>query len=169
MKTFKTNVRFFCVLAGLIGMVSCAKDAKQEDEKPAGPVHAVVASKPVKIPVGSEDKGTYQTIGIEELFELQQSGKVLLYDVRVPYFYQIDHIPGAINWPHNWYDEEVQKRDVEIQKAQNEGKKVVVYCFNFGCAEARNVAKKLTRRGYSLYVFSSGMDTWREAGLPVGR
>jgi rhodanese-related sulfurtransferase len=56
---------------------------------------------------------------------------------------------------------------VEIQKAQNEGKKVVLYCFNLGCPEARNVAKKLTRRGYSLKVFSSGIDTWRDAGLPM--
>jgi len=165
MKKFRLCVIQVVVLVGLIGVISCADKPKEESRKWVGPVHKVVASKPVKIPVGSELKGSYQTIGIEELFELQESGEVLLYDVRVPYFYKMDHIPGAINWPYTWYDEEVQKRDVEIQTAQNAGKKVVVYCFNFGCAEARNVAKKLTRRGYNLYVFSSGIDTWREAGL----
>ncbi|MEY3393960.1 MAG: hypothetical protein RL346_196 [Verrucomicrobiota bacterium] len=157
------------IAALFAALVSCEVGMKDQDKQPEGPLHRVVASKPVNIPVGSEVKGTYESIGIGELFELQQTGKVLLYDVRVPYFYQIDHIPGAINWPHTWYDEEVQKRDIEIQIAQNAGKKVVLYCFNLGCSEARNVAKKLTRRGYSLYVFSSGIDTWREAGLQLDR
>ncbi|MBG7608312.1 MAG: hypothetical protein IZT59_09835 [Verrucomicrobia bacterium] len=124
-------------------------------------------SKPVKIPVGTEEKGKYTGIGMGDFYPLQQSGDVLIYDVRGAYFYNIDHIPGAVNWPHTKYQEEIQQRDLEIQKAQNAGKKVVIYCFNQGCPEARNVAKKLTRRGYSLSVFSAGIDTWRDAGLPM--
>jgi len=124
-------------------------------------------SKPVKMPPTNRKLGAVESIDVEELFGLQQSGNVLIYDVRVPYFYSIDHIPGSTNWPHTDYDALVQKRDIEIQKAMAEGKKVVVYCFNRGCSEARNVAKKLARRDYVIHIFSAGIDTWRAAALPL--
>lgn len=119
------------------------------------------------MPPTNRKLGASKSIGLEKLYEIQQSGKVLAYDVRHPYFHSIDHIPGSINWPHTEYDAQVQRRDIEIQKALAEGKKVVVYCFNLGCAEARNVAKKLARRDYEIYVFSAGIDTWRAAALPL--
>ena len=119
------------------------------------------------MPPTNRKLGAIESIDVEELFEIRQSGKVLIYDVRHPYFHSIDHIPGSINWPHTEYDAQVQRRDIEIQKALAEGKKVVVYCFNLGCPEARNVAKKLARRDYEIHVFGAGIDTWRTAGLPL--
>jgi len=124
-------------------------------------------SKPVKMPPSVRKLGASESIGLEEFFAIQQSGNVLIYDVRQPYFHAIDHIPGSINWPHTEYDAQVQQRDIEIQKALADGRKVVLYCFNLGCPEARNVAKKLARRDYVIHVFGSGIDTWRAAGLPL--
>jgi rhodanese-related sulfurtransferase len=146
-------------------LASCAEPAPEVVTPPPEP--KVSEGKPVKIPVGTVEKGKYTGMAMDEFFVLQQSGGALIYDVRVPYFFNIDHIPGAVNWPHTKYGEQIQQRDLEIEKARNAGKKVVLYCFNLGCPEARNVAKKLTRRGYNLSVFSSGIDTWREAGLPM--
>ena len=143
----------------------------------AAPTPEVVASKepkpleskPVKIPIGTEEKGKSTGLGLDAFYPLQQSGEVLVYDVRVPYFYNIDHIPGAVNWPYTKYDDEIQQRDIEIQKARNSGTLVVLYCFNLGCPEARNVAKKLTRRGYDVSVLTMGIDSWRDAGLPMDK
>lgn len=147
-------------------MVSCAESPPEvvvpEDTEPP-------KSKPVKIPVGTEEKGKSTGLGLDDFYPLQQSGDALIYDVRVPYFYNIDHIPGAVSWPYTKYDEEIQQRDIEIQKARNAGKPVVLYCFNIGCPEARNVAKKLTRRGYDVSVLTMGIDSWRDAGLPMDR
>jgi rhodanese-related sulfurtransferase len=135
---------------------------------PAPPVAIVKPhSKPVKVSSIHQSLGKSTVISLEELFALQQSGNVLIYDVRVPYFYQIDHLPGAINWPHTEYAAQIQTRDLEIQTALNSGKRVVFYCFNFGCAEARNVAHKLAQRDYKISVFRSGIDAWRAAGLPL--
>jgi rhodanese-related sulfurtransferase len=106
-------------------------------------------------------------MGLDEFYPLQLSGDVLIYDVRVAYFYNIDHVPGAVNWPYTKYEEEIQQRDIEIQEARNAGKPIVLYCTSLLCPEARNVAKKLTRRGYNVSVLSMGMDSWRDAGLPV--
>jgi rhodanese-related sulfurtransferase len=124
-------------------------------------------SKPLKISSTYKSSGEVKDMGIEELFSLQQSGKVLIYDVRVPYFYQIDHIPGAINWPYTDYAAQVQTRDLEIQRALNAGKKIVVYCFNLGCPEARGVARNLARRDYKISMLTLGIDHWRSAGLPM--
>jgi rhodanese-related sulfurtransferase len=148
----------------MLGMVSCTTSPKQEP--PPGP-SLKIESKPKKIPSTHVSTGKYSSIGLEELFLLQQSGEALIYDVRGSYFYGIDHIPGAINWPHTDYVAQVQARDLEIQKALKDGKKIVIYCFNFGCPEARGVARKLVRRDYPISVFGSGMDAWRTAGLPL--
>lgn len=158
--------------AGLFALIATLL-ASCESQKPMAEAPAVSQptaepqSKPVKMPPTNKKLGASENIDVEDLFAIQQSGNVLIYDVRVPYFYGIDHIPGSINWPHTEYDAQVQKRDIEIQKALADGKKVVVYCFNIGCSEARNVAKKLARRDYVIHVFGAGIDTWRTAGLPL--
>lgn len=148
-------------------LVSCETQKPVVETPAASRPTAEPHSKPVKMPPTNRKLGASESIDLEELFGIQQSGKVLIYDVRHPYFHAIDHIPGSINWPHTEYDAQVQKRDIEIQNALADGKKVVVYCFNLGCPEARNVAKKLARRDYVIHVFGSGIDTWRSAGLPL--
>jgi rhodanese-related sulfurtransferase len=149
------------ILLGTLCVASCAAPhlPVAVDNKPH--------SKPLKIPSTHKSTGDSTGIGIEELFKLQQSGDLLLYDVRVPYFYQIDHLPGAINWPYTDYAGQIQTRDLEIQKAIAMGKRVVIYCFNYGCPEARDVAHKLARRDYKVSVFGAGSDAWRSAGLPM--
>ena len=152
-----------CTLLAVLG--SCA-DVPPESAAVVEP-DAPLQSKPVTMPPTNRKLGSSKGIALDDFFALQQSGKVLVYDVRVPYFYVIGHIPGAVNWPYTEYDAQVQKRDLEIQKALKDGKEVVLYCFNLGCPEARNVAKKLARRDYDVRVLSMGIDSWREAGLPL--
>lgn len=153
------------LIAVFAGVSSCT------DVPPEKPVPAEAAakpeSKPVKMPPTNRKLGSSKGIALDDFFAAQQSGDALIYDVRAPYFYAIDHIPGAINWPTTHYDAQVQERDIEIQKALKEGKQVILYCFNLGCPEARNVAKKLARRDYDVRVLTMGIDSWREAGLPL--
>jgi rhodanese-related sulfurtransferase len=166
MKSKLTKKAGYLALAAAL-FASCAPQKPLVIKPTASPPTAEPKSKPVKMPPTNRKLGAIESIDVEALFGLQQSGNVLIYDVRVPYFHNIDHLPGSINWPHTDYDAQVQQRDIEIQKALAEGKKVVVYCFNIGCSEARNVAKKLARRDYVIHVFGAGIDTWRTAGLPL--
>ena len=156
---------FFALITALV--VSCTSREPAPETPAAYPPAAAPRSKPVKMPPTNRKLGDTESIGLEELFEFVQSGNALIYDVRHPYFYSADRIPGSINWPHTEYDAQVQTRDIEIQTALAGGRKVVVYCFNIGCPEARNVARKLARRDYVIHVFGSGIDTWRTAGLPL--
>ena len=156
------------LFAGIVTLLASCESGKPMAETLAvSQPTAQPQSKPVKMPPTNRKLGSCESIELEELFELQQSGKVLIYDVRNPYFYLIDHIPGSISWPHTEYDAQVQSRDIEIQKALAEGKKVAVYCFNRLCPEARNVAKKLARRDYEIHIYGAGIDNWRAAGLPL--
>lgn len=164
---FISKLRHAALIGGVVFLVSCVSQ-EAPVEKSAGTGESTeFQSKPVKMPPRVEKRGKSSGIGLDEFFALQQTGGALIYDVRVPYFYGIDHIPGAINWPYNEYEAQVQERDVEIQKALASGKKVVLYCFNLMCPEARNVAKKLSRRDYEVHVLTMGIDSWREAGLPM--
>lgn len=163
------SVYLFAICVFGMVSVSCVRESV-----PVAPVEPSVKKalvepqvKPVKMPPTNRKLGKVEGIDLEELYGLQQSGEVLIYDVRAPYFYGIDHLEGAVNWPMEAYDAEVQKRDVEIQKALADGKKVVVYCFSLGCPDGRSVAKKLARRDYTIHVFGSGIDVWRSAGLPL--
>lgn len=153
----------FMLLACVAAVGSCA------DPRPEVVVEAnqLPQKKPVKMPPTNRKLGSVESIAMDDFFAAQQTDKLLIYDVRVPYFYAIDHIPGALNWPYTEYDAQVQKRDIEIEEAIKAGKQVVLYCFHLGCPEARNVAKKLARRDYDVRVLSAGMDGWREIGLPV--
>ena len=160
-----TDAKSLLLIAAFASLGACADTGPKPVE--AAATEAVPQSKPVKMPPTNRKLGSSESIALDEFFALQQSGNALVYDVRDPYFYGIDHIPGAINWPHTHYEAQVQQRDIEIQKALKEGKQVVIYCFNLGCPEARNVAKKLARRDYDVRVLSMGIDSWREAGLPL--
>ncbi len=160
--------REIAVFVGLsVSVISCSVDPVEEPETKAPETVTAPEVKPVKIPPTVEKKGRVDGIGIDEVFPIQQSGEALIYDVRDPYFYNIDHIEGAINWPPAKYEELVQERDIEIQKAIAAGKEVVLYCFNLGCPEARNMAKKLARRDYEVRTMTMGIDSWRNAGLPL--
>jgi rhodanese-related sulfurtransferase len=154
---------FMKVLSGFtvaLLMVACTPPAA-----PTAPDKPV--PKPKKIPSTHVSKGKSTGIRLAEFFALQQSENVLIYDVRVPYFYGIDHIPGAINWPHTDFDAQIETRNEEITQALKSGKRVVFYCFNLACAEARSVARKVARRDHNVSVLGTGIDGWREAGLPV--
>ena len=156
------------VSAAFVLLASCA-DSPPERAAAPEPVSGQ-ADKPAaaaEAPKPERKKGSSEGIGMEEFFALQQSGGALIYDVRVPYFYGIDHIPGALTWPHTHFDAQIESRETEMKKAVEEGKPVVLYCFNFACSEARNVAKKLVRRGYDVRVMTRGIDAWRDAGLPL--
>ncbi|MGJ8633062.1 MAG: rhodanese-like domain-containing protein [Luteolibacter sp.] len=171
------NFSGYMFLLGFGGMVSCASDPSPAPEvvavkpevevQPKAEKKTELQSKPVEIPRGSVKKGKVTGMGVDELFPLQQTGEVLLYDVRDHYFYGIDHIPGSVNWPSKQYEEQVQRRDLEIEAAQAEGKKVVFYCTNLGCPEARKIAAKVKQRGYDIYVLTMGIDSWRKAELPL--
>ena len=150
-------------LALAAGLASCAHPVAEV----AVPKVAAPVSKPKPKPARINGRGKVTSISITELFALQQSGGVLIYDARPGFFYGLGHIPGAINLPKPDCDAQIEKREAEIKAAIAANKPIVVYCTNFLCPDARTVAIHLAGFGYSSSTLSGGWESWKEAGLPT--
>jgi rhodanese-related sulfurtransferase len=101
------------------------------------------------------------------LFHLQQSGNVLIYDVRPSFTRALGSIPGSISWPKSSYDTQLPTRETEIQAATAAGKPVVFYCTDLACPDATIVATRLAKRGHPASVLQGGFDAWKVGGLPT--
>ena len=112
-------------------------------------------------------RGELSSISLEEFFALQQSGEALIYDARPAFFYQLGHVPGALNLAVANCDEKINARESEIKGALAAGKTIVVYCTSLTCPDARSVAMHLSGFGYPAKIFSGGWDAWKDAGMPT--
>lgn len=112
-------------------------------------------------------RGDLSQISLEKFFSLQQSGKTLIYDARMAFFYELGHIPGAINLPKNRCDEAIAARESEIKKALADGKTIVTYCSSMTCPDARTLAIHISGFGYPVTIFAGGWDAWKDAGMPT--
>ena len=157
-----TVCRFKLLTLGLAaGLASCAQPVAE------APVKKVAAPVATAKPVRMNGRGKVTSISLTELFTLQQSGNVLLYDARPGFFYGLGHITGAISLPKTDCDAQIEKREAEIKAAIAAKKPIVIYCTNLLCPDARTVANHLAGYGYSSSTLSGGWESWKEAGLPT--
>lgn len=138
-------------------MMACSEPPKSQPKS---------APKPVEKPQVAR-RGVVATIDLTNLFTLQQSGRVLLYDARPGFVYAFGHLPGAINWPRGMFASELKQHESEIKAAIAEDKDVVLYCTDAACPDAGAVARRLAELGYSVSVLDGGFAAWKEAGQPI--
>jgi rhodanese-related sulfurtransferase len=151
-----------------LALAACASPAKPSAATAPQANPEAPAGKPkYKKPVRMNGRGDISSISLEDFFALQQSGKALIFDARPPFFYNIGHIPGAINLPKNNCDEAIHNREDEIKSALAAGKSIAVYCTNITCPDARAVANHISGFGYPAAIFSGGWDAWKDAGMPT--
>jgi len=149
-----------------LALAACAGPVKTAPT-PA-PEKAAQAEKPkFKKPVRMNGRGKLTSISLEQVFALQQSDRALIYDARPGFFYQLGHIPGAINLPKNGCDEAIHDREGEIKAALAAGKTIIVYCTSITCPDARALANHISGFGYPASIFTGGWDAWKDAGMPT--
>ncbi len=154
-----------------VALASCATNPAIPAQSAARPHLStypgpIAATPEFKKPVRMNGRGTLTSISLSEFFALQQSGKVLIYDARLAFFYHLGHIPGAINLTKARCDDQVVAHEAEIKSALAHGRTVVVYCSGMTCPDARTVAIHISGFGYPVTVFGGGWDAWKEAGMP---
>jgi len=77
-------------------------------------------------------------------------------------YFQAEHLPGAINIPHN----EVREKASEMLPDKNAF--IVVYCSNTECQNSRIATNTLQQMGYTnAHEYVEGKQHWLEARLPV--
>lgn len=153
-------------VAAAIAAASCAPAPQPP------PVVNQAATAPKPVPEKRErlkpsERGEVSSIPMDKLFELQQSGSVLLYDARPSVLYNAGHIAGAVNFPKSIAEDVIKVREPELKSAKTSGKTIVVYCSGPLCSDARTVARLLASHGYSSSVFPGGWEHWKNADLPT--
>ncbi len=131
------------------------------------PAPSVVLETPQPSAKPTVPLGQVTRIAIGDLFAKQQSGEVLIYDVRPAFYYKFGRIQGAINWPKSQFSPQLAAREIEIQNAKASGKSIVLYCTDLACPDAREVASRLAKVGHSTQVLEGGWEAWKAGGLPT--
>lgn len=116
-------------------------------------------------PKSSKPLKSITELPIERVFELQQSGAILLIDTRSPIFYSLGHIGGAHSLPLKSFEKSFKESQSTIDSAVADGKKLVIYCQSEKCSDSYIMGKALQEIGYQVSVFKGGWELWKMSGL----
>ena len=88
--------------------------------------------------------------------------RVILAEALPPRYFLDQHLPGAVNLPHDQVD---ALAPALLSDKQDE---IVVYCANSACRNSHIAAARLEKLGYArVSVYHEGKQDWVEAGLAV--
>lgn len=114
---------------------------------------------PQKAKAYFENKVAFTT-GPVELARAAKAGQVNVVDVREAEDYEKGHIPGAINLPHdNWDNPTGLAKD----------KTNVVYCYSQVCHLAAKACVQFASKGFPVMELEGGFDTWADYEMEVER
>ena len=96
--------------------------------------------------------------------QLHDAGAALFIDAREDWEFAEGHIPGAINLPY----EQAITDPAALEKIDQGGKPIVIYCGGGSCEVSISVAWELLGVGKThIAVYMGGFPEWEEAGFPV--
>lgn len=106
-----------------------------------------------------------RVIGLNEFHEDAESKKIIVLDARPEIFHRFGHVPGAISFPREDFENSYSKYRSLLEADKNQT--VAVYCSSASCEDSDMVASALVKLGYGhVLVFKGGWDEWSGAGLP---
>lgn len=130
------------------------KSGKRNDEK----------TDQSRLPLADELSAPH-CIGLTEFrkFALERHGLVI--DARPALFFNLGHIPSAVNIPREDFKREYLSNSRQLEGCR--GNTIAVYCSNADCDDSKIVATALIDLGYKHpVIFKDGWDGWKKAGLP---
>lgn len=104
-----------------------------------------------------ENKLTYE-IDSWDLYEsINQSQDIVVIDARSPEAYAVQHIPGALNFPH-------RTMTADTIKSLSKDSLYIVYCDGIGCNASTKGALNLSKLGFTVKELMGGLDWWIRDG-----
>lgn len=114
---------------------------------------------------GDRTVGTPRTIELEEFQRLVTGKHALVLDARTDTFYQLGHVPGALNLSRENFEKEYAA--IRVSLAEHKSQPIAVYCSSADCHDSDMVAEALSKLGYNnVLVYPGGWEQWTAAGLP---
>jgi rhodanese-related sulfurtransferase len=106
------------------------------------------------------------TIGLDKFRSAVDAKSTLILDARPSSFFEVGHVPGAINLARDDFAHDYRKLSAVLDA--NRDKPIIVYCSGGDCHDSKLVANALLSLGFSdVTVFTGGWDAWSAAGLPA--
>lgn len=126
-------------------------------------VHAQTVNQSDSVKVNEiQDSLILREISLDEAYELYMTKTGLFVDSRSLFFYKRAHIRDAISICYRCTDTS------SAMKAMPKNRLLVVYCGGPRCDQAQMLIRILLEQNFkNIYLFSGGMDAWREAGYPI--
>ena len=104
-------------------------------------------------------------IRLEEFQPFVMGHQGLVLDARPKAFYDLSHVPGAVNLPRATFADEYPRLRQKIEGYKT--KPVAVYCSGADCTDSQLVADALAKLGFQhLMIYTSGWNEWSQTGLP---
>lgn len=100
----------------------------------------------------------------KQVLEMIRTKKRLIIDVRSKDTFVQGHIPTALSFPLDEFDEGVQKMTARINRRDP----VLLYCSSVHCTDSHTFADYLANIGYKdIKIFSGGFMQWQEEGYEI--
>lgn len=124
--------------------------------------HAVGSDRPLFVPPSNPQAAAVPSVTALEVEKLLGSPGAILVDARPAAAHARSTIVGSLSLPlhSNWDEADLER----LRQASD----VIVFCADERCQLSRTVALALRDRGVTgVRVFSGGMKTWTDLGLPI--
>jgi rhodanese-related sulfurtransferase len=103
-------------------------------------------------------------ISLEETKQRFDGKSATFVDARARLYFQVGHIPGAISFPRETFED---NQDLSPLLPFKE-KRLVIYCNGIDCPDSGLLAAYLVRTGFQqVEIFEGGWPDWERAGYPV--
>jgi rhodanese-related sulfurtransferase len=129
-------------------------------------IEKAVAKIAVESPVDSNsDLMLPPDIPVGQMKTFSEERSVLILDARPEIFHRLGHIPGAVSFPREDFENAYSalRQKIEADKSQP----LAVYCSGASCEDSELVVKGLSSLGYTnIGMFRGGWAEWQRTGLP---
>ena len=107
-------------------------------------------------------------ISLDELKNLLGKPEALILDARPDLFYEVGHIPSALNLSKKDFEHDFNRLLPRLKDSKV--KQFIVYCSDTDCDDSKIVAQALARLGFGpVRIFKGGWEVWEAAGLKAER
>jgi rhodanese-related sulfurtransferase len=112
----------------------------------------------------SYDPKVDSLLTMDDAFALWQTKQAIFLDAREPDEFVEGHIPGAVSFPFEEWDQYWS----DIQTKITPESRIVCYCGGLDCEASLDMARELKVQGYpNAYIFFGGINKWTELKLPL--